>query len=82
MAEKLTSERGEMLIIEKITFAPRSWYEEGELALRILHDDIPSNLANRTQGDALPTFHEEPSGMWAANDCNDRPGWVKKGIGC
>jgi len=77
VAEKLTSEPGEVLIMEQNAFAPGSWYEEDELDLWMPHDDVPSNLANRTQGDALPSFHEQTFDTWAPKDKDDGPDWAR-----
>ena len=76
VAQKLTREPGEMLIMERDAFSPGSWTEGDTKSLWMTHDDTPANLANFTTGDTLPTFKEEEFDQWEADD-EERPDWAR-----
>lgn len=56
--QRLVREPGEMMIMERDAFAPGSWNDRDTDELFGLRDE-PSNLANVSQGDVLPSFDEE-----------------------
>ena len=68
VAEKLIMGPHEVMIMEQNAFSPRRWYEDDELSLWMPHDDVPSNLDNRTQGDELPSFDIETSTEWRTRE--------------
>ncbi|KAH7308490.1 hypothetical protein B0I35DRAFT_453771 [Stachybotrys elegans] len=62
--QRLVREPGEMLIMERDAFAPGSWNNDDTDTLFAPHDDVPSNLSNRTEGSPLPTYDEELDERW------------------
>ncbi|KAL2752032.1 glycosyltransferase family 32 protein [Sodiomyces alcalophilus JCM 7366] len=74
-AERLVAEPGEALIMEREAFAPGSWNAEDNDMLFAVHEDVPSNLANVTQGDALPGFDEGFADRWERP--GDSPSWER-----
>lgn len=73
-------ESREVMIMERKAFAPGSWYEEDELALWMPHDDVTSILANRAQGDKLPSFASEAFDEWRPREKDgktDQPQWAR-----
>ncbi|GAB1310822.1 Glycosyl transferase [Madurella fahalii] len=73
-SQRLVREAGEMLIMERDAFAPGSWNNDDTDDLFGLRDG-PSNLADISQGDPLPSFDESFSDRW---DHPDRyPSWAR-----
>lgn len=70
IANRLISEPGEMLIMERAAFAPGKNWEDAVAARFDLfhqHDDVPSNLEGFRLGDTLPSHDNEtatPSWAW------------------
>jgi hypothetical protein len=66
VGQRLVGEPGgkEMLIMERDAFAPGSWESKDTDVLFAVHNDTASNLANYTQGMALPAHTEEFGARW------------------
>ncbi|RFU78228.1 glycosyl transferase [Trichoderma arundinaceum] len=75
IGERLVSEPGEMLIMEREAFAPGGWWSKDANMLFAAHSDVQSNLNDREQGDDLPSYKESINDRWEHPEAF--PSWAR-----
>lgn len=64
LSNRFVSEPLEVLIMDRVAFAPGGWYGEAFTELFETHNTTESNLAGFKPGDTLPSFDEKFADRW------------------
>ncbi|CEJ93550.1 hypothetical protein VHEMI09130 [[Torrubiella] hemipterigena] len=64
LSNRLVREPLEVLIMDRVAFAPGGWFAEAYITLFGTHNTTESNLARFKPGDTLPSFEEKLADRW------------------
>ncbi|TQV95931.1 glycosyl transferase [Cordyceps javanica] len=77
ICERLVSQPGEVLIMERNAFAPGGWVRDETIRLLEVHADETPALDMMTPDGRLPQYDDEPMTRWAAPQAVQRPVWAQ-----